>query len=357
MEPLIQSSHHAPRDVSGVANRPCLSRRGWNCGRVREWFRLHHAERDGYFVRLIVLLLASLTAASASATEPPITAAAFAPNGTSILVGSQRGIAVLSWPELKQTSPLPTTLAHVNDLRFSPDGTQLAAVGGSPTESGGIEIYGWPAAKLLHRETIGEDIIYQVSWREDGKVLATAGPDLAIHLLDESAKGIRGFAGHSREVTTIAMLPGGYFVSGSRDQTLRVWREETGELVRTLNNHTNAVHDVAVRPGSMNAPYVLASAAADKTVRLWWPVRGRLMRFAKLPSPALDICWTKDGTALLAACADGHLRIIDPDTVQISADIEVADRWLYTVAAAAHTGQAFVGGSNGVVKAVEQGQR
>ena len=116
------------------------------------------------YTRLAIALLLC-GAASASAAEPPIIAAAFAPGGNSILVGSQRGIAVLHWPELKQTGSLPTTLAHVNDLRFSPDGTRLAAVGGSPAESGGIEIYSWPAAELLARTAIGEDIIYQVSWR------------------------------------------------------------------------------------------------------------------------------------------------------------------------------------------------
>lgn len=263
----------------------------------------------------------------------------------------------MSWPALEQTGSIPTTLAQVSDLQFSPDGRRLAAVGGSPAESGGIEIYSWPAAKQLHQATIGEDTIYQVSWRDDGQLLATAGPDLTIRLLDESAKQLRSIAGHSREVTTIAMLPGGYFVSGSRDQTLRVWREKTGELVRTLNNHTNSVHDIAVRPGSIKVPYVIASAGADKTVRLWWPVRGRLMRFAKLPSAALDICWTTDGTLLLAACADGHLRTIDPDTVQVTRDVEVTAGWLHTVAVAKDTAQVCAGGSNGVARAIELQQR
>lgn len=300
-------------------------------------------------VRAICL---ALFAASASGAEPPITAAAFAPGGASIVIGSHRGVVVLSWPELKPTSSLPTTLTNVNDLRFSPDGTRLAVVGGSPAESGDVEIYGWPTPDLLHRATIGEDIIYQVAWRDDGSVLATAGPDLTIQLLDNSAKRLRSITGHSREVTAIAMLPGGYLVSGSRDQTLRVWREETGELLRTLNNHTNSVHDIAVRPGSIKIPYVIASSAADKTVRLWWPVRGRLMRFAKLPSAALDICWTSDGTGLLAACGDGQLRMIDPNTVQITREVQVTDAWLHTITAAPDGASVFAAGTEGVIRAI-----
>lgn len=301
---------------------------------------------------LTLLLTTALPAA-----EPPITAAAFSPDGKSIVVGSQSGIRQLGWPEFEEQRSLATELSHVHDLRFSPDGQRLAAVGGIPAESGGIEIFRWPERQLLHRRMAGEDVVYQLSWRGDSEALATAGPDLEANLFDRSAKPLARVAGHSRTVTTIALLPGGYFVSGSRDQTLRVWREADRELVRTLNNHTNAVRDMAVRPGSTKVPYVLASSSDDKTIRLWWPVRGRLMRFAKLPSPALDICWTPDGESILAACADGHFRVIDPDTVQVTQDIEVTNAWLHTVAASPVGKQAFVGGSNGLRVAIELDER
>ena len=36
-------------------------------------------------------------------------------------------------------------------LSFRPDGKTLAAVGGSPSESGTAELFQWPAGTLLHR--------------------------------------------------------------------------------------------------------------------------------------------------------------------------------------------------------------
>ena len=77
------------------------------------------------------------------------------------------------------------------------------------------------------------------------------------------------------------------------------------------------------------------------------------MRFVKLPSPALDIEWTPDGTSLIAACADGHVRMIDPDSVQITHDVEVGASWLYTLAVAHDGVSAFVGGSSGLMRAVK----
>src|SRR5262245_22038581 len=91
---------------------------------------------------------------------PPITALAFAPDGKSVVVGSQAGVQVLSWPELKKARTLPTKLEHVHDLAFSPDGKILAAVGGAPARLGSIELFDWPGGKLLRRASPSKDLIY-----------------------------------------------------------------------------------------------------------------------------------------------------------------------------------------------------
>lgn len=301
-----------------------------------------------------ILLIATLFFVTRPAVaEPPVTAAAFSPDGESVVVGSQSGLKVYAWPELTEQSMLNTDLAHVHDLVFSPAGKRLAAVGGRPAEDGNLELFAWPEAERDCQRTIGEDLLYRVAWQAGGEMLAVAGPDHGITLLDRSANIVQQLEGHSQDVMTVAFLPDGHFISGSRDNTIRVWRQPTNELIRTLNNHTNEILDIAVRPGSTEPPYVIASSSVDRTVRFWWPVRGRLMRFAKLPSPALDIEWTPDGTSLIAACADGHVRTIDPDSVQITRDVEVGAGWLHTLAIAPDGASAFVGGSSGLMRAVK----
>src|SRR4051794_28726627 len=82
---------------------------------------------------------------------PPITALACSPDGKAIVVGSQAGLVVRSWPALDRPRPLPTALSHVHELAFSPDGKTLAVVGGTPGKRGTIELYAWPEGKRLRQ--------------------------------------------------------------------------------------------------------------------------------------------------------------------------------------------------------------
>lgn len=289
----------------------------------------------------------------ASAAQPPITAAALSPDGKHVVVGSQQGIDVRSWPELAKVRTIETRLAHVHHLAFAPDGSRLLAAGGAPREGGEVELFAWPQANKPTVRRIHDDLTCQVAWSPDGARIATAGADGAVRLLDASGRPQATFAGHSRGVLAVAWLPSGKrLISAGLDESLRLWDADSGELLRTLDNHTEEVRDLAVRPGGDGPLPLVASASADRTVRLWQPTIGRLVRFARLPQEPLDIAWTPDGRRLLASCIDGHLRVIDPDTVEIVRDLPAIDGWAYTVLASPDGRRALVAGARGQIKIV-----
>ena len=264
---------------------------------------------------LFILLLTSPAAAA-----PPVTAAAFTPDGKSVLVGSQAGIVIRSWPELKVTGQLKTDLGHVHDLAFAPDGRTLLAAGGSPAAAGVVEVWSWPDAKLVRRVEDHKDLVYRVAWRSDGSRWATASTDHTCRIYStDTGKVLVNYEGHSRPVLTIAFLPDGKtVVSAGVDQSLQVWAAETGKPMRTLDNHVGIVNDLAVRPGApADAPPVIVSVGDDRTVRLWQPTVGRLVRFAKLSSKPLAVAWSPSGDRLLVGCADGQVRALDPDTLEV----------------------------------------
>ena len=64
---------------------------------------------------------------------------------------------------------------------------------------------------------------------------------------------------------------------------------------------------------------MVASAAADRTIRFWQPTIGRMVRYVRLPSAALAIAWIGDET-MVASCRDGKLRVINTFRLSIEQD-------------------------------------
>ena len=77
---------------------------------------------------------------------------------------------------------------------------------------------------------------------------------------------INTLEGHTSSVRSVAFSPdGATLVSGSTDNTIRIWRLSDGQLLDTLEGHTSYVLSVAFSPDGST----LASGSADNTIRIW----------------------------------------------------------------------------------------
>lgn len=274
----------------------------------------------------------------ALAVEPPITSLVFDSAGDSIIASSQSYMTVYEWPSLRVKRTVPSSLVSIQCLAFSPDGKTLAVAGGTPAESGVVEIRSWPQGDVLAVHEGHDDTVQSVAWIDD-KTFATGSLDHEIAIWNLGGdKPIRRLKGHSKGVTAIQVMAGGsLIVSGALDQNIRVWKVGTGELVRTLNNHTRAVNDLKMQsqcPDDDTAAGklpIMASVGNDRTVRLWQPTIGRLVRFCRIDAVPLAVTWGMQGTWLAVACDDGTVRIINPDTMEVTAEISVNDSWLYAI--------------------------
>lgn len=122
-------------------------------------------------------------------------------------------------------------------------------------------------------------------------------------------------------------------------------------MVRTLNNHTSAVHRLALRPTVGGLP-MIASVSDDRTVRLWQPTIGRMVRFAQLDATPLAVDWLIDGSRIVVATSVGSVQLIDPDTVEVTQNISAVDGWAYALDVHPTDGSLLVGGTNGQLKRI-----
>ncbi len=300
-------------------------------------------------------VLASLASVVARAVEAPITSLAFAPDGQSVLASSQAGVVWYSWPELELKKRFEVEMLNVRSLSFSTDGRYLAIGGGNPAENGNVEIYEWPSMIFSKRIGVHEDSVSDVCWLGSSRILS-ASLDRSIKAWSLSSdSSSQEYQGHSKSVTAICLLNDGKtFVSAGVDQSLRVWNNDTGELIRSLNQHTGPINALALRPPVGGLPMV-ASAAGDRTIRFWQPTIGRMVRFVRLESEALSLAWLNDGEHIAAACSDGKLRIIDTVEVQVLKELGGIEGWAYSIEVNPIDGAFVIGGTNGQLKRFTSG--
>ena len=307
-------------------------------------------------IRFILFIVAATVSLFASAAEPPITAIAFAPSGESVAAISQSGLHEFSWPELKLTRTIEISLPNLHAVAFSPDGKQIAVGGGYPSEGGTVAVLSWPEGNLVKSLDDHKDSVRSVVWLGNSR-LVSSGIDRTIKLWDiDAGKLVSTISGHSRSVDAVCLLRDGKtLVSTGVDQSVRVWDLESATSVRSLNQHTGNVLDLALRPASDELPMV-ASCAADRTIRFWQPTIGRMVRYVRLDSEPLSIAWLNDGNCVAAACNDGRVRFVDVEELKVLSDRPAIDGWAYAVAAHPSDGSIAVAGSNGKIRRIVSGK-
>ncbi len=150
--------------------------------------------------------------------------------------------------------------------------------------------------------------VLAVAYPSDGKVLAVATKDPAVHIRDAgSGDVIKVLSGHTAEPTCLAFSPDGLtLASGSEDKTIRIWNRYSGTEIRTLQGHAEPVRALAF------SKTLLASGGDDKIIRLWDPATGKSL--GSLPGHEAAIralAISPDGQTLASGGADRVIKVWD----------------------------------------------
>jgi WD40 repeat protein len=178
-----------------------------------------------------------------------------------------------------------------------------------------------PGFKLRHTLHGHKNSLNQIAWSQDGVLLASASKDTTIRLWNmESGQLLHTLEGHSDEVNSdevnsVAWSPDRRILaSGSDDKTIRLWDTETGQLLQTLTKHSYYVSKVVWSPDGQT----LASSSRDRTIRLWDAKTGKLLHTLRKHSSSVEgLAWSPDGRTLASASDDKTVRLWNAETGQL----------------------------------------
>ncbi|KAI1370623.1 WD40 repeat-like protein [Hypoxylon crocopeplum] len=119
---------------------------------------------------------------------------------------------------------------------------------------------------------------------------------------------IRTLQGHSHSVRAIA-AHADTLVSGSYDNTVRVWRISTGETVHILQGHSQKVYSVVLDVARNRC----ISGSMDSFVKIWDLETGSCIHTLEGHSLLVGLLDLRD-ERLVSAAADSTLRIWDPES-------------------------------------------
>ena len=308
-----------------------------------------------------------------SAAEPPITSLALL-DSQHLVIAARSEVKIVTIDRLKTVDHIANigSLVHKIIVRDK----QVYLFGGTPAESS------WVAKLQLDSSSenltskltsvagipVLEDCIYDAAISPDGQRILLASldgqavaewlsSDLSNDLSNAQQHSAVKFAGHSGGVTGAVWLNNDAVATCSRDTSIRVWRADSGELLRTLSQHTGEVTLLARSPESpfsTAARPLIASAGLDRTIRFWQPTIGRLVRFCRLENQtATCMTWANDGSALLVGTSSGLVVSIDPATAEVTARWQVSEDWITSLVISEQQ-QIFFGTAEGRVAELQR---
>ncbi len=193
--------------------------------------------------------------------ESAVTALAFSKDGKKLAVGTWDGeLLLLNANTGKVLKDLKEHNETITTIIFDPSGDYFAS--GSADDT----LIVWDAKTgedLLEMHQGNEYDVSTAAFSRDGERIVTGDGENDLKVWDTShGEEIETLSGHEGPITCVAFMPDGSIVSGSCDNTVRVW---TGGKATVLRGHADEVTALVLDSKGTR----IISASEDKTIRIW----------------------------------------------------------------------------------------
>lgn len=202
---------------------------------------------------------------------------------------------------------------------FSPSGNAVVTIGGNEARL-------WDtreeAAKRRELMSFGPHAaVASVSYSPDGKRIVTGSWDNTARIWNaETGRAeLKLIGGHQGYVNSALFSPDGRFVlTASDDRTAKLWDSQTGKVLQTYAGHGGPVYAASFSP---NGEFVV-TASEDKIARIWKTETGALVHELKGHAwGVLCAAFSADGKRVITGSDDNFAKVWDAATGQLLATL------------------------------------
>ena len=194
----------------------------------------------------------------------------------------------------------------ISQIKYSPDGKLLVSASWDKT----IKLWNADNGELVDTLKGHRDGINSIVFTPDSKILISGSEDKTIKLwsLEDNPKLIKTLKGHQDSIKTVTVSPDGNLIaSAGYDNMIKLWTI-TGEFLQTIDAHDLAITSLEFSPDGE----ILASASWDNSVKLW-KIEGKTNQLLQTLTGHQDgvttISFNSDGTLLATGSGDRHIKL------------------------------------------------
>ena len=198
------------------------------------------------------------------------------------------------------------------------------------------------------------DRVTALDFSPDGKSIAVgSGPPSRsgeVIVFDvRNGRPVRDFGDvHSDTVLGLSFSPNGrVLASCAADKTIRLLDLRRGEVTRSLEGHTHHVLSIAWQDDGQT----IASASADQTVKLWNVQTGEQRRtISGFSKEITSVVFIEATNQVALACADGQVRLYDSSNGKSLRSFNASGDFLYTLSVTPDGASLVSAGQSGKVR-------
>ncbi|MCX6147676.1 MAG: T9SS type A sorting domain-containing protein [Candidatus Kapabacteria bacterium] len=155
--------------------------------------------------------------------------------------------------------------------------------------------------------------VSSVDISQDGNIIVTGSSDNTAKIWDVvTGKEIHSLTGHTSWLNSVAISQdGSKIVTGSGDNTAKIWDVNTGKVIRTLIGHSDHVYGVAISVEGNK----IVTGSRDKTAKIWDANTGKVINtFTGHFSCVNSVAISQDGSKIVTGSYDKTVKIWDANT-------------------------------------------